>query len=69
MYKEIIKNKCELNNNVYFCDISNLLNKWEDFFQDHFHPNGQGHIKIATFLYEFCIDNEILALQRKELVN
>jgi len=32
---------------VFLCDVSQALDRWDDFFADHFHPNAQGHAKIA----------------------
>ena len=37
---------------VQFCDVSNRLDQWSDYFNDHFHPNVQGHEKIADALQE-----------------
>ncbi len=41
------------NSRAYLCDISQLLDEWGDFFCDHFHPNREGHNKIANTLHEF----------------
>ena len=38
---------------VLVCDIANDLEKWGDFFDDHFHPNTKGHAKIAAKLGSF----------------
>lgn len=31
-------------------DLKNRLDKWDDFFADHFHPNISGHQRIANIL-------------------
>lgn len=38
-------------NRVHLCNLSNSCDKWGDFFDDHFHPNAGGHLKIARKLY------------------
>lgn len=45
---------------VQFCDVSELLNEWDDFFADHFHPNASGHRKIAEVL-----SDKVLLCKRK----
>jgi lysophospholipase L1-like esterase len=30
-----------------FCDIGRALHRWDDFFLDRFHPNADGHQRIA----------------------
>lgn len=30
--------------------LHGVLNPWEDYFPDHFHPNAQGHLRIAHLL-------------------
>ncbi len=35
---------------VHFCDVTSLLDRWDDFFADHFHPNVMGHQRIAGVL-------------------
>ena len=35
---------------VLVCDITTDLKQWNDFFDDHFHPNADGHKKIAKKL-------------------
>ena len=35
---------------VSVCDIATDLQQWDDFFDDHFHPNAKGHRKIAAKL-------------------
>lgn len=32
---------------VSFCNVSGRLDRWSDYFADHFHPNAVGHEKIA----------------------
>lgn len=44
---EGVVTKAHLSERVHLCDVSCLLNKWSDFFADHFHPNALGHAKIA----------------------
>lgn len=36
---------------VHICDVSQQLDRWGDFFVDHFHPNLAGHRKIANALF------------------
>ena len=40
---------------VRVCDISHLLCQWSDFFADHFHPNANGHAKIAEALSQVIL--------------
>ena len=44
---------------VQFCDISDLLEEWSDFFDDHFHPNARGHSKIAKAICTLLPGNTI----------
>lgn len=37
---------------VHVCDVSQKLEKWDDFFVDRFHPNVMGHRKIAHALFD-----------------
>ncbi len=30
-----------------FVDVDSACRPWEDYFADHFHPNGTGHRRIA----------------------
>ncbi|WP_020618763.1 SGNH/GDSL hydrolase family protein [Paenibacillus daejeonensis] len=34
------------NSRIYNLDLTQVCNKWEDFLEDHFHPNSSGHKKI-----------------------
>lgn len=36
---------------VKVCNVTNVCLKWDDFFSDHFHPNVNGHVRIA---HEIC---------------
>ncbi|PAD85005.1 hypothetical protein CHH57_01455 [Niallia circulans] len=49
-------------NRIKLVDISILLNKWDDYFSDHFHPNQSGHEKIADYIYD------TISLQSLDLV-
>ena len=44
---------------VQLCDISDLLEEWSDFFDDHFHPNARGHSKIAKAICTLLQGNTI----------
>jgi lysophospholipase L1-like esterase len=35
---------------VYVCDVTQVCTRWDDYFDDHFHPNASGHEKIAKEL-------------------
>ncbi|MBO2943795.1 SGNH/GDSL hydrolase family protein [Paenibacillus sp. F411] len=37
---------------VFMCDSSMMLHQWDDYFADRFHPNENGHDKIAEALME-----------------
>lgn len=44
-------------NQVFYCELRYVCEKWDDFFQDHFHPNEKGHRKIANKIYEIMVRN------------
>lgn len=35
---------------VEYVSLTGVLHKWDDYFADHFHPNGRGHRKIADVI-------------------
>lgn len=43
---------------VGVCDISQACRCWDDFFDDHFHPNASGHAKIAAALHRYLYPGE-----------
>lgn len=60
-YKNITKSVCSSfnSNQVHFCDVSNVCYKWDDYLDDHFHPNYLGHKKIAKSIIDKVESNII----------
>ncbi|MFI2857938.1 SGNH/GDSL hydrolase family protein [Paenibacillus sp. JSM ZJ436] len=69
-YREVTKKICELNSStcrVFMCDSHHVLDKWTDYFEDHFHPNEHGHKKIANMLVHTIKENDLF--QKKLIRN
>ncbi|CAM3270297.1 SGNH/GDSL hydrolase family protein [Paenibacillus lupini] len=59
-YKEQLNEICgRLGSRVHLCDASLSLHRWSDYFEDRFHPNEQGHEKIADALLRTIMENSI----------
>jgi lysophospholipase L1-like esterase len=62
-YREVMKDIYEhnkSNNRLFMCDSSHALHKWNDYFYDRFHPNENGHNKIAEALLNTMIQHSLL---------
>ncbi len=68
-FKNIVKKEKDLyeNDRVHFCDISHYLNKWENYFLDHFHPNPNGHKKIANHIFQLILNENILGVNTNKV--
>lgn len=45
---------------VFMCDSSRHLHRWNDYFEDRFHPNETGHDKIAKAIMDTIVQNSLL---------
>ncbi|VTR27436.1 GDSL-like Lipase/Acylhydrolase [Actinobacillus pleuropneumoniae] len=62
-YRNALKEVYEssrLTNRVFMCDSSGQLHKWNDYFQDRFHPNEEGHRKIAEALMRTICQHSLM---------
>lgn len=57
---EDIYEKCRPTQRVFMCNSSGYLHKWNDYFEDRFHPNETGHDKIAKALMGTIVHNSLL---------
>lgn len=59
-YKNDISNLVENFNThrVKLLDISNICNEWGDYLEDNFHPNKEGHRKIADLILLHLDNNQ-----------
>jgi hypothetical protein len=63
-YREVLQDIYELNkssNRIFICDSSQYLHKWNDYFNDRFHPNENGHNRIAEALLGTIIQHSLLS--------
>ena len=63
-YRKALKDIYEHNktsSRVFICDSSQFLHKWNDYFYDRFHPNENGHNKIADALLRTIIQYSLLS--------
>lgn len=68
VYKEVIlslPSKLQAWERVGVCDITQTCSRWDDFFDDHFHPNASGHEKIAAELLRYLLDHYLEDLLRR----
>ncbi|CAM3323667.1 MULTISPECIES: SGNH/GDSL hydrolase family protein [Paenibacillus] len=47
-------------NRVFMCDSSIKLHRWDDYFEDRFHPNEKGHNKIAEALMDTIVSHSMM---------
>lgn len=62
-YREVLKaiyEQQKSSNRLFMCDSSQYLHKWDDYFADRFHPNEEGHNKIAEALEDAILENGLL---------
>lgn len=54
---------------LFMCDTSQYLHKWTDYLDDRFHPNEQGHDKIARALMSVIVEHSLVDQQLKKEVS
>lgn len=57
---ERIYDKYRSGGRVHYCDVSGVCDRWNDYFEDHFHPNASGHEKMAKQLYDTLISADMM---------
>ncbi|GIO89216.1 SGNH/GDSL hydrolase family protein [Paenibacillus sp. FSL K6-1566] len=55
-------------NRVFMCDSSTKLHRWDDYFEDRFHPNEGGHNKIAEALMDTIVKYSLIDDERMHVM-